>query len=57
VLVTGAVEGARMAVQCRKVDSMMTLLIEGLLWAAGQIMQVAQSNGTSKMGIESIQES
>jgi hypothetical protein len=38
------------------VDRLMTLLIEGLLWAAGQIMQVARSNGTSELGIESIQE-
>lgn len=35
------------AVQCRNVDRLMALLIEGLLWAAGQIMQVARSNGTS----------
>jgi hypothetical protein len=44
------------AVQCRNVDRLMALLIEGLLWAAGQIMQVARSNGTSELGIESIQE-
>jgi hypothetical protein len=41
--------------QGRIADRLITLLVEGLLEAACQIMQVAQSNGTSKLGIESIQ--
>jgi hypothetical protein len=44
------------AVQCRVVDRPITLLVEGLLEAACQIMQVTESNEPSKLGVESIQE-